>query len=163
MRKQKPLETYEDVKEKALRLLEYRSHSQYELRTKLIRAGAKEEHIDDVLEFCSNYGFTNDEQFAKYKAHDLIKLKKYGLQRVRAELSSKGISDEIISNVLAEYENNDETDTLIELVAKKLKNDFSDKNKDKCIRYFIYRGYKLWDIKNAINLYIERSELDNEI
>ena len=55
--KKKPLNTYEAVKEKALCLLEFRSHSEQELIRKLRMNGASEEHIDMTLSFCREYGF----------------------------------------------------------------------------------------------------------
>ena len=163
MRKQKPLTTYDEVKEKALRLLEYRSHSEYELTSKLLHAGADREHIENTLEFCRRYGFVNDESYARSKAHDLVNLKKYGLRRVKSELKSKGISDAIIEQVLLEFNDDTEAQTLAVLVEKKLRGDFSDKNKDKCIRYFIYRGYDFYDIKNAIRICKERSDISDDV
>ena len=53
--------TFDEAKDKALRLLEFRSHSERELSDKLKRAGAKEEDIDEILEFCRNYGFWTTE------------------------------------------------------------------------------------------------------
>ena len=38
-------------------------------------------------------------------------------------------------------------DMLLPLVEKRLKGDFEKKNIDKCIRYFMYRGYGFSDIK----------------
>ena len=37
------------------------------------------------------------------------------------------------------------------LVCRKLGNNFEQKNIDKVIRYFLYRGYKFNDIKNCID------------
>lgn len=162
MRKQKPLTTYEEVKEKALRLLEYRSHSEHELTVKLLHQEADREHIEEVLEFCRRYGFVNDRAYAQGKARDLINLKKYGLRRVKSELKSKGIADNIIEDVLLDFDDDKEAQTLTALVEKKLRGDFSDKNKDKCIRYFIYRGYEFYDIKKSIELCKERNDITDE-
>lgn len=151
MRKPKPLVTYEDVKEKALRLLEFRSHSEKELSDKLKHHEASDEHIEMTLDFCRRYGFVNDESYAQRKAQDLLNLKKYGIRRIRSELKAKGINDIIIDSVICSLDTETEQDTLRNLVEKKIKNDFSPKNKDKCIRYFIYRGYDLYDIKSVIN------------
>ena len=104
----------------------------------------------------------NDKSYAERKAKDLINLKKYGIHRIKSELKAKGISDIIIQEVLAEIDTDSEQETLMGLVEKKLKNDFSDKNKDRCISYFIYRGYNMYDIKNAINTVKERSECPDE-
>lgn len=162
MRKKTVLDTYDKVKEKALRLLEFRSHSEYELRQKLRMAGASDEHIEQALEFCRHYGFVNDKSYALGKARDLINLKKYGLRRVKSELKMKGIDSVIIDEVMQSLDCDDECDILIELVEKRLKGDFSDKNSDKCIRYFVYRGYDIYDIKNAMQTVKERSDCPDE-
>ena len=141
--------TFEQAKDKALRLLEFRSHSERELKDKLKRAGAKEDDIEEILEFCRNYGFVNDLAYAKLKARDLKNLKKYGIKRIKAELYSKGISSEHVEEAVSELDD-DEEDTLLPLIEKKLKGNFEKKNIDKCIRYFIYRGYDFGDIKSCI-------------
>ena len=140
---------YDGAREKALRLLEFRSHSEKELSDKLKRAGANTEDIENVLEFCREYGFVNDERYAIGKAKDLKNLKKYGRNRIKQELHSKGISAEHIETAMMELED-DYEDILYPLVKKKLGGDFERKNIDKCIRYFIYRGYDLRDIKSCI-------------
>lgn len=163
MRKQLPLDTYEKVKEKALRLLEFRAHSEYELASKLRRADASEENTEKVLDFCRRYGFVNDESYAARKAADMIHLKKYGMSRVRSELRAKGIGDDIIQNALESIGTEHESDILTPLVAKKLRGDFSQKNTERCLRYFVYRGYNIYDIKNAVDTVKERSESPDEI
>ncbi|MBQ6558679.1 MAG: regulatory protein RecX [Clostridia bacterium] len=140
---------YDEAKEKALRLLEFRAHSEKELRDKLKIAGAKDEDIETVLDFCREYGFVNDRQFAIMKARDLKNLKKYGLQRIKSELFGKGISAEYVEEAISELDE-DETEMLLPLVEKKLRGNFEKKNIDKCIRYFIYRGYNFGDIKSCI-------------
>ncbi len=141
--------TFDETKDKALRLLEFRSHSEKELSDKLKRAGAKEFDIEEVLEFCRNYGFVNDRQYALSKARDLKKLKKYGKQRIKSELYSKGIPSEYVEEAVCAL-GDDEHEELMLLVEKKLRGDFEKKNVDKCIRYFLYRGYNFGDIKSCI-------------
>ena len=149
-RKTEPKElTKEQAKDKALRLLEFRSHSEKELTDKLKRAGAKEYDIEEILEFCRNYNFVDDRKYAFAKARDLKNLKKYGTQRIKAELYSKGISAEYIEEALMELDD-DEEEVLLPLVRKKLGGDFERQNVDKCIRYFLYRGYNFSDIKRCI-------------
>ncbi len=149
MRYEKKELTFEQAKEKALRLLEFRSHSERELADKLQRNGAKEEDIEKILEFCRNYGFVNDRNYAMTKARDLKNLKKYGKRRIKSELYSKGIPAEYIEEAVSELED-DEAGELLPLVEKKLRGDFEKKNIDKCIRHFMYRGYGFSDIKNCI-------------
>ncbi len=144
----KKILTREQTKEKALRYLEFRSHSEYELRQKLRMAGGIEEDIDFVVDFCNNYGFLNDEKFAIALAKDLCNIKKWGKNRIKSELIHKGISPEFTEIALLEI--CDDEEELLKLAQKKLKGDFERKNCDKVIRYLIYRGYNIGDIKNAI-------------
>ena len=141
--------TKSETKEKALRLLEFRSHSEYELRTKLRDKGAESDDIDEVVEFLTEYGFLDDLKYACSKARDLSNLKKYGKIRIAAELRAKGISSDIVSEAISELEA-DEKEMLIPLVMKKIGGDFERKNTEKVIRYFASRGYNISDIKNAI-------------
>ena len=149
--------TYDEAKDKALRLLEFRAHSEKELKDKLKIAGAKDEDIETVLDFCREYGFVNDRQYAMMKARDLKSLKKYGLMRIKSELYQKGISAEYVEEAISEIDE-DETEMLMPLVEKKLRGNFEKKNVDKCIRYFIYRGYNFSDIRGCIDLLKQNAE-----
>lgn len=149
---------YDRTREKALRLLEYRAHSEKELTDKLRRAGAVSDDIEKVLLFCREYNFINDEDYAKKKAKDLQNLKKYGKRRIYQELKQKGIAEEYIESALSELMEIDETDILNPIVKKKLNGNFEKKNIDKCIRYFMYRGYDLSDIKRSIERIVGESD-----
>ena len=142
---------FNQAKEKALRYLEFRSHSEKELSEKLKRAGAKEEDILSVLEFLKSYNFVNDHSFAEKYAHDLIILK--------MELSKKGIASDIISEVLENFDWESE-DILTPLVSKKLSGDFQKKSIDRCIRYFLYKGYSYDEIKTSIDKIKTEEEYD---
>ena len=52
----------------------------------------------------------------------------------------------------------DEADKLLPLVEKKLGGDFERKSKDRCIRYFMYRGYDFYTIKNCIDTVVSENE-----
>ena len=138
-----------ETKEKALRLLEFRAHSEKELRDKLRRAGAEDEDIDSTVEFLTEYRFLNDEKYAIAKAHDLAHLKKFGKKRIASELKMRGIASEYIDEALENIEI-DERETLLPLVEKKLRGDFERKSIDRTIRYFAAKGYRYEDIKACI-------------
>ncbi|MDD6483793.1 MAG: regulatory protein RecX [Clostridiales bacterium] len=147
---------YEQAKDKALRLLGFRAHSEKELKEKLLRAGAMEEDIEKILDFCREYKFVDDRGYAVRKAKDLYNLKKLGKNRIRQELNVKGIPSEYIDEALEQVEF--DTQNLLPLVKKRLGGDFEKKNRDKCIRYFLYRGYSLSEIKDCI----EQAQYENE-
>ena len=137
------------AKEKALRLLEFRSHSEKELRDKLLRAGAQAEDLPEIFEFLREYSFVNDSEYAKKLARDLQNLNKYGIRRIREELKSRGIFGEDLENAMLEL-SDEEEDQLIPQMERKLSGNFEKKNIERAIRYFAYRGYGYDDIKSAI-------------
>ena len=149
MRIEKKELTKAQAKEKALRLLEFRSHSEKELRDKLLRAGAQAEDLPEIFDFLREYSFVNDSEYAKKLARDLQNLNKYGIRRIREELKSRGIFGEDLENAMLEL-SDEEEDQLLPLMERKLAGNFDKKNIDRAIRYFAYRGYGYDDIKSAI-------------
>lgn len=141
--------TKEQTKEKALRILEFRQNSEYELRQKLIRAGSEPDDIEEAVEFLLKYGFLNDEKYALSKAKELVRIKKFGKIRVVADLKQRGIAQEYIQAAIEQLEDNEE-EALLPMVEKKLKGDFEKKSTDRAIRYFAAKGYKFDDIKRCI-------------
>ncbi len=139
-----------EAKEKALRLLAFRAHSEHELSEKLKRAGAKDGDLPEILAFVKEYGFVNDAEYALHLAKDLQNIKKYGKKRIFAELKARGIASEYIEAAISELPDEEE-DALLPLVSKKLGGNFEQKNIDKAIRYFIYRGYEFGDIRTCID------------
>lgn len=150
MIKEKKELTAEQAKEKALRLLEFRSHSEKELCDKLIRAGAKKEDLPPIIEFLKEYSFLDDSEYAKGLARDLQNLKKLGKRRIIGELKAKGINGEALEEAISELRDEEE-DELLPLIERKLGGDFEKKNVDRAIRYFLYRGYGFDDIKACID------------
>lgn len=138
-----------EAKEKALRLLEFRSHSEKELYDKLIRAGANAEDLPEIFEFLREYSFVNDAEYAKKLARDLQNLNKYGRRRIREELKFRGIFGEDLENAMLEL-SDEEEEQLLPLMERKLGGNFEKKNIDRAIRYFAYRGYGFDDIKSAV-------------
>ena len=153
----KPLETFEDTKEKALRLLEFRNHSKKELTDKLMRLGATGENIERTIEFLSEYKLINDEAYAEALARDLQHLKGYGKNRIRQELYLKGIDGGITDAVLEELEDND-LELLSDKIKKRLNGDFERKSRDRVTRYFIGKGYSIDEIKSCIDGIIRSCE-----
>lgn len=137
------------AKEKALRFLEFRSHSEKELHDKLVRAGADKDDLPEIFEFLREYSLVNDAEYAKKLARDLQNLNKYGIRRIREELKFRGIFGEDLENALSEL-SDEEEDQLLPLMERKLAGNFDKKNIDRAIRYFAYRGYGFDDIKSAI-------------
>ena len=95
------------AREKALYLLEHRSHSKRELTEKIARTAASREAAQAAADHLEEIGLVDDRALAETYARELFQRKRYGARRVRQELSRKGIDREIIDQVLALYEDQD--------------------------------------------------------
>lgn len=108
------------AKEKALYLLEHRSHSKKELVEKIARTAASREAAQAAADRMEEIGLVDDEAFARDYARQLFLRKKYGPRRVRQELALKGIRQELIGELLAEYADEEsETENISSLLEKK--------------------------------------------
>ena len=108
------------AQEKALYLLEYRSHSKKELAEKIARTAASKEAAQAAADRMEELGLIDDEAYARELARVLFTRKRYGKLRVKQELRQKGIANELIEELLSEYGNEDEAlENLQEILARK--------------------------------------------
>ncbi len=88
------------IQESAFRYLAGRAHSEFELRTKLLRKTFSEEGIDAVLSDFRARKYIDDSQFAVTYARTRIGRKPVGRRRLHYELHQKGLSRELIDRAL---------------------------------------------------------------
>jgi len=123
------------AKDQALGYLCYRQRSEKEIIDKLRGKDFSEDIIENTLVFLREYNFVDDLEFARSFTKDKINLNKFGPQRIRHELYRKGISRDIIDEVLDE---DNEYSRALELAKKKLP---SYKNDDKAAKYRKLGGF----------------------
>lgn len=90
--------------ERALYLLEYRDHSKRELVEKITRTAASKEAAEAAAAKMEELGLVDDDSYGRRYAKELFERKKYGPMRVRQELRQKGIGQELIDELLDEYD-----------------------------------------------------------
>jgi len=88
----------------ALKLLGLRSHSREELERKLLRKGYTTESIEAVLEKLTKQGVLDDRMFGMEVIKSRSRRKPSGKLKMRAELRKKGVAENIIEELLDEYE-----------------------------------------------------------
>ena len=140
-----------------MRLIEFRSHSEKELRDKLRMAGAVAEDVDEIVVFLKEYRFLDDASYAWKLAQDLKHLKKSRTTRIAPELRQKGIDASDIEPAIADL-GEDDCEELLQLITKRIRGDFEKKSVDRTIRYFAYRGYRVEDIVRCIESLKEEEE-----
>ncbi len=155
--------TTEQTKEKALNLLEYRAHSRRELFDKLKRF-SNPETVNEVLDMLEDGGLIDDRAYAFQYAHDLMEMKLLGPQRLKMELSRKGIDEDTAEEAIlaAEEEIGSAEERLERLIDIRYKNLLTDeKNCTKIINTLFRLGYGYDMIKEAI--YKVKEEIADEL
>ena len=95
------------AREKALYLLEHRSHSKKELTDKIVRSAVSREAAQAAADRLEELGLLDDGEYARRLTRELLERKKYGPLRVKQELRLKGIDPLIVEDLLAEYGDED--------------------------------------------------------
>ena len=92
------------IKAKALELLARREHSRGELMVKLVGRRMDPQKVQPVLDELEDAGYLDDRRFASLWASLRMSKRPEGSLKISAALAAKGISREIISEVLSDYD-----------------------------------------------------------
>ena len=96
---------YEEIRQRAFRLLARREHSEHELRQKLIARGAVSEHLERLLPALKADNYLSDQRFTDALVRNRIE-RGQGPLKIRYELNQKGVAAELIELAV------DETDPM---------------------------------------------------
>ena len=120
------------------------------LKDYLYRKGFKKNNIESAVEKLKGYGYLDDRNFAKNYFESLSSSK--GRRVIVNKLKEKGISQEIIDELLENVDDEDEEERariLAEKFAKNRENNL--KNKQKCFAHLIYKGYDYSVAQKIVN------------
>lgn len=136
--------------EKAIDYISSRIHTKKELFDKLFKKGFEKKVIDSAIFKLEEYNYVNDELFAKTFVQENYK---YSKKMLENKLKQKGVSSEIISNVL-ELNTDEKEEELCEKQLKKLlksknKNDFSKEELQKIYMSLFRKGFEFDLIKKV--------------
>lgn len=140
--------------EKALYLLEHRSHSKKELAEKIARTTSKKA-AQEAADRMEELGLVDDRTFARNYAAELFSRKGFAAARVRQELLYKGIDREIIDTVIDELAPPPEQalrDLLERRYARQLD---TEKNLRRTIAALGRLGYRYDEIRSVLREYLE--------
>ncbi len=102
---------------------------------------------NSVVKKLQEYKYVDDEQYAKMYVATYIT--KYGRAKIKFMLSNKGVSSQIIENVLENAPNQD--DVVIEYTKKYMQNkDWNSQNYAKLSRFLANKGFGWSEINSAI-------------
>jgi len=123
----------------------YQERSQQETRDKLYGYGLQSTDVEEIITRLIGENFLNEERFAIAFAGGKFRIKKWGKQKIKAELRMRKISDYCISKALKQINDNDYLSALKKVVEKKFK-EVKESNKIKkqykILQYAASRGYE---------------------
>ena len=138
----------------ALNSLDYRDHSEKEIRAKLMRKHGAE-YVDEAVEKLIELDLINDRRYAENYARELFEHKKFGKIRIKSELIAKGIASDIASDTvisLFEDEEPDNIQRIVDIIEKKYYNRMNDEVGRKKVFSALQRmGYTFSDIREAMS------------
>lgn len=142
------------AKNYAFLLLKFRLRSEKEIRERLKKKKFDAQTIDDTLAFLKEKQFIDDNYFTKAWIESRLK-KPLGIRRLRQELSIKGIDKEIIESRITEIKANYSEDEVVKQVAeeklKKIKGIDPRKAKNRIYAYLLRRGFSPEIVIDALN------------
>ncbi|NJD03259.1 MAG: regulatory protein RecX [Ruminiclostridium sp.] len=135
----------------ALRFLSYKLRTEKEVRIKLHDDGFDGDSIEMAINELKALGYINNKIYVQKYVFDRSKLKPKSKKLIKFELLGKGIQEEIIDEVLNDW-NVDERSVAESLVKRKFgKYDFNDDNvKRKAYMFLKHRGYSHDVIESVI-------------
>lgn len=142
-----------------MRLLAMREQSRLELRRKLRQKGAAPELIDSVLDELMERGWQSDERFCESFVRHKIAAG-WGAQKIRAELSARGIDSSLQGEALANAEV-DWSEGALNAARKKYRagTELDARQKQKIARHLQARGYSVSEVIQALSQ-LEREARD---
>ena len=142
------------AKEKAMDYLSAAAQTGDMLREKL-RRRYSEEAVEVAVCRMEELGLINDLDYSRRFAADAVNLRHYPKRRIAAELQRKGVSEEILSEVLAEITEETEIKTACRLLEKQYREKLCDRReRDKVKAALQRRGFGCETIRAAVNLVI---------
>ena len=137
--------------DKCYDLLSRRDHSVKELKTKLLRT-VDENSADAAIEKMLDLGYLDDEKYAQTLVRYLLDNKNMSKNFVKQEMYKRGLSADIINNILENTEF-DNSANCVELITNKYRNKLrAEGGKDKVTAALMRKGFSYYDIKHAFEM-----------
>ncbi len=155
---------FDKAYDRAIRFLSYRSRSRAEVDRYLREKDYADEVVEATLKRLQDQQYLNDEAFARFWLQNREQFRPRGRRALRYELRQKGISDQIIDEMLAEV---DEETLAWSAVEKKLPRwqDLPEQEfKKKLVGFLTRRGFN-YAVANTIfhRAWDEIDHLDNNL
>jgi regulatory protein len=150
----------EQAHQVALNLLSYRPRSSEEIRRNLEGKDFSEQAIETALQRLENVGLVDDLEFARYWVEQRRDFKPRGAAMLQHELRQKGISRQIIDQVLLTIDEEDLADRAARAWLERKRNLDPEDAKRKLYGYLVRRGFAYSVVRETLKRLEDRLNLE---
>lgn len=144
------------AKKKAMSLLQHMDRTEWELRSKIEKAGFSEEAVREAIEYVRSFHYIDDERYAIRFAE--IYRESRSISRIRQDLQKKHIPEETIALALEEIDYDDSA-ALKKAIDKLLKNQTnapSYEDRQKLIAKLYRKGFRVDQIVKQLDISLQK-------
>jgi regulatory protein len=135
----------------ALRFIKYRQRSVLEVRKKLSVKGYSPDTADEIIKRLEEEGYLSDFNFARAWAMARFFNRNLGPRRIEYELRNKGISGDIIEEIIEEIKGKEDIpENAVKFLKEKYRYSLKDIPDIKIIKVLIRNGFSITDAREAI-------------
>ncbi|MEQ8623368.1 MAG: RecX family transcriptional regulator [Vicingaceae bacterium] len=135
--------SFQEVLAKLMRFCSYQERSELEISQKAKAYGMVGDEVEELLKHLRKENFINEERFAETYVRGKLRVKKWGLYKIKQGLMAKGVDLPIISAALKTIDQDLYLENLHELaVSKRDKLSSSADSKAKLFRFLKSKGYE---------------------
>ncbi len=116
--------------------------SEKDIRTYLYKKELEKDELESVIEYLYSHNVVDDVRFAQVFTESKLRAKKYSINKIKAELKKKGISDKILREIDLLNDSNEEVESIKKYIQKN-----SMLPKEKLIQRLLMRGFQYSNIK----------------
>lgn len=130
---------------KILRYCAYQERCHQEVKQKLLEMGLRGDDVEEMIVYLIQENFLNEERFARQYAGGKFRIKRWGRVKIMEQLKARQLSDYCIRKGMAEIEDDDYAEALVEVAAKKwalLTDSDVFVRRNKLSKYLIAKGYE---------------------
>ena len=147
------------LRNRALKLLEYRAMSRGEMIGKLVEKGEDRDASEQVADWLVEIGFLNDATYAAQLVEHYAIAKGYGKRRVEQELWRRKIDKELWEAALATIPEENGQEVILKFIEQKLRGTLPEQKEEKRVTdALMRRGYNWDEIRNAMREYKQSIE-----
>ncbi len=138
-----------NIVEVAVKMLRFRSHSQYELEQKLLNQGYDELAVNQAVQYLTERGYLNDAALCDVLLGQYAEMSKYSIRETCMRLRRRGLPADLITDKLADLDGEFEYEAAFRLAARHFRAG-NGEDMNKLVRRLAAKGFKTGTVRKVL-------------